>query len=114
MSYFAITLGAAAIGISCIATDVLARGGGGAGGGSGGKGGGAAVTTGFGGPTVKGAGKNVRVMHRTTGVRGPDYTTGVAGPTESGGAAARYYAPALYDSNTACGRYPYPPCKNAP
>jgi hypothetical protein len=25
-------------------------------------------------------------------------------------AGARYYAPASYDSNAACGRYPYPPC----
>jgi hypothetical protein len=117
----AISLAAVTIGMSCIATDALARGGGG-----GGKGGGNAITTGVGGPTVKGAGKDVRVIPRTTGVRGPtggggkrrlkiESTTGVGGPTGGGEAAgARYYAPALYDSNAACGRYPYPPCKNVP
>jgi hypothetical protein len=99
MSYrIAISFAAIAIGMSFIATDALARGGGG-----GGKGGQKAVTTGVGAPTVKGAGKGVSVIPRTTGAGGP---TG-------GGAAAgtRYYAPAFYDSNTACGRYPYPPCK---
>ena len=119
----AISFAAVTIGMSCIATDALARGGGG-----GGKGGEKAVTTGVGGPTVKGAGKDVRVIPRTTGVgrstggggKGrvkvpPLYTTGVGGPTGGGAAAgARYYAPAFYDSNAACGRYPYPPCKNVP
>jgi hypothetical protein len=49
-------------------------------------------------------------------------TSGVGGPTGGGtasltgggaGAGARYYAPASYDpnSNTVCGRYPFPPCK---
>ena len=105
----AISFAAVTIGMSCIATDALARGGGG-----GGKGGGAAVTTGAGGPTVKGAGKDVRVIPRTTRLHN-EITTGVAGPTGGGAAAgARYYAPALYDSNAACGRYPYPPCKNLP
>ena len=95
MSYrIAISFAAVAIGMSFIATDALARGGGG-----GGKGGGKAVSTGVGGPT--GGGGNAGL-----------YTTGVGGPTGGGAAAgARYYAPAFYDSNAACGRYPYPPCK---
>jgi hypothetical protein len=107
MSYrIAISFAAIAIGMSFIATDALARGGGG-----GGKGGQKAVATGVGAPTVKGAGKGVSVIPRTTGAGGP--TGGGAGGLTGGGAAAgaRYYAPAFYDSNTACGRYPYPPCK---
>ena len=116
MSYrIAISFAAVAIGMSFIATDALARGGGG-----GGKGGGKAASTGVGGSTIKGAGTGVRAIPRTTGVGGPTggggnaglYTTGVGGPTGGGAAAgARYYAPAFYDSNAACGRYPYPPCK---
>ena len=45
-----------------------------------------------------------------TGVGGP--TGGGAAGAPGGGVAAgaRYYAPASYDSNAACGRYPYPPC----
>ena len=109
----AISFAAVTVGMSCIATDALARGGGG-----GGKGGEKAVTTGVGGPTVKGAAG----VGGSTGGGGkgrlktpPLYTTGVGGPTGGGAAAGtRYYAPAFYDSNTACGRYPYPPCKNVP
>jgi hypothetical protein len=75
MSYgIAISFAAAAIGISCIATDASAR---------------------------TGGGKSNSVV-------------GVGGPpgVQSGGAAggARYYAPASYNSNTVCGRYPYRPC----
>ena len=29
-------------------------------------------------------------------------------------AGALYYAPAAYDRNAACGRYPYPPCNRIP
>ena len=38
------------------------------------------------------------------------FTPGFGAPT-AGGAAALYYEPASYVSNAACGRYPYPPCK---
>jgi hypothetical protein len=101
----AISFAAVTIGMSCIATDALARGGGG-GGGGGGKGGGNTVTTGVRGPHW--------INHRAGGVGGPT-ASGVGDPTGGGAAAGgRYYAPALYDSNTACGRYPYPPCKNVP
>jgi hypothetical protein len=89
MSYrIAISFAAAAIGISCIATDVSAKGGGGSRGGGGGK---ILAPAGFGGAAA------------------PKGATG-------GGAAggAPYYAPASYNSNTACGRYPYPPCKKVP
>ena len=73
------------IGMSCLATDASARGGSG-GGGGGGK-----------GATVQS--KNV--------------PGGVSPTANQGGAAAgaKYYAPAFYNSNSACGRYPYPPCK---
>ena len=78
----------------------------------------------------------VRVMPRITGVGSPtgvgsipggnwktESATGVLGPTGGGAAGAagggvaagaRYYAPASYDSNAACGRYPYPPCNRVP
>jgi hypothetical protein len=94
MSYrIAISFAAAAIGMSCIATDVSARSGGG-----GGKGAGPA--------------KGISVIPRTTGVGGP---TG-RGAAGAGGAPAggRYYAPASYNSSAACGRYPYPPCNKVP
>ena len=86
MSYgIAISFAAAAIGISCIATDASARAGGGG------------------------------------GKPSPQVVTGVSstgGANGGGGAAAgaRYYVPASYNSNntTACGRYPYPPCKKVP
>ena len=79
--------------------------------------------------TVVGGGRiaasGVRAMPRITGVGGqtPDFTTGVLGPpggsaagAAGGGVAAgaRYYAPASYNSNAACGRYPYPPCNGVP
>jgi hypothetical protein len=82
MSYrILISFAAAVFGMSCLATDAFARGAGG-----GGKGG-----------TVQ-----------------AKYGPGGVSPTANqGGAAAgaRYYAPASYNSNAACGRYPYPPCK---
>ena len=75
----------------------------------------------------------VRVMPRIIGVGGPtainsvpmrpEIATGVLGPTGVGAAGAaggsvaagaRYYTPASYDSNAACGRYPYPPCNRVP
>jgi len=47
------------------------------------------------------------------GVGGP--TGGGAGGAPRGGVAAgAQYAPASYDSNAACGRYPYPPCNKVP
>jgi hypothetical protein len=82
------------------------------------------------------AAPGVRVMPRIIGVGGPtgggsipggnwktESATGVLGPTGGGAAdaagggvaaGARYYAPASYDSNAACGRYPYPPCNRVP
>jgi hypothetical protein len=78
----AISFAAAAIGISCIATDASAGGGG----------------HGSGGHTITPAipaGNNP----------GSPGTTGSGG----GGGGTPYYAPA--SSKTACGYYPYPPCK---
>jgi hypothetical protein len=82
------------------------------------------------------ASPGVRVMPRIIGVGGPtgggsipggnwktESATGVLGPMGGGAAGAagggvaagaRYYAPASYDSNAACGRYPYPPCNRVP
>jgi hypothetical protein len=115
--------------------------GGGSGGGGGGRSGGTApgVRSSLTGPTAGGgyfAASGVRVMPRIIGVGGPtgggsipggnwkpESATGVLGPTgggaagaaSGGGAAgARYYAPASFDSNAACGRYPYPPCGRVP
>jgi hypothetical protein len=125
---------AVAIGMSCIATDASARGGGG--GQSGGGGGKSVVTapapgvrSNITGPSGRFAATGVRVMPRVIGVGGPtgggsvpmrpEIATGVLGPTVGGAAGAvgggaaagaRYYAPASYVSNAACGRYPYPPC----
>jgi len=90
MSYrIAISFAAAAIGISCIATDASAKGGGGGGGG--------------GGRSSGGTGK----------IYGPGGVSPTLGPGGGGAAGgARNYAPASYYGNaTACGRYPYPPCK---
>jgi len=91
MSYrIAISFAAAAIGISCIATDASAKGGGGGGGGGGGR-------------SSGGTGK----------IYGPGGVSPTLGPGGGGAAGgARNYAPASYYGNaTACGRYPYPPCK---
>jgi hypothetical protein len=85
MSYrILISFAAAVIGMSCLATDASARGGSGSGGGKAG------------------------TVNQTKHVPG-----GVSPTATQGGAAAgaRYYAPASYNSNAACGRYPYPPCK---
>jgi hypothetical protein len=130
MSYrIAISFAAAAIGISCIATDALARGGK-----SGGPTGGPSFTSsgvsaskassgsgGFasGSQTTKGGSQTTKGGSQTTK---PIYYPGGLSPTlpppggPAAGAAgrARYYAPASYDSTAACGRYPYPPCKKAP
>jgi hypothetical protein len=84
MSYqIAVSLAAAAIGISCIATEASARGGGGGGGAS--RGGARPEAVGFG----AGAG-----------------TRGVGAPV-----AAPSYAVPLYNAKPACGFYPYPRCR---
>jgi hypothetical protein len=131
----AISFAAAIIGMACIATDASARGGGG-GGGGGGKGGGpvtgvtAIKSYGPASPSFKGAGPVTGVtaiksygspsstppssIQMGVGVPVPAGATavGTTGATGGGTAAgARYYAPASYNSNVACGRYPYPPCK---
>jgi hypothetical protein len=132
MSYrIAISFAAAAIGISCIANDASARGGGG--GGHGGHGPMAAVSgksynsvKSYNTVNTKPKGK----FRRAEGVGGPTgnpnagnpgtvtsipRTVGVGGPTGGGASmGAAYYAPASYDANFACGRYPYPPCKRVP
>ena len=130
----AISLAAAVIGISCIATDASARGGGG-GGGGGGHGGGPmaaasvskaynsvntnAVTRSYKGFPSGGLtntpGNGQKIIPRTLGAGGPTGPAGSPGGTgATGGGAAMgagyYYAPASYNANTACGRYPYPPC----
>ncbi len=109
----AISFAAAAIGISCIATDASARGGGrGGGGGHGGGGPMAAVSAKtYNGVNTKASGK----LRRAEGVGGPNAgSPGASAGTPTGGGAsmgAAYYAPASYNANTVCGRYPYPPCK---
>src|SRR6266566_3334998 len=121
----AISFAAAAIGISCIATDASARGGGrGGGGGHGGGGPMAAVsaktyngvntngvTKSYNSVNTKASGK----LRRAEGVGGPNAgSPGASAGTPTGGGAsmgAAYYAPASYNANTVCGRYPYPPCK---
>jgi len=84
----AISFAAAAIGISCIATAASARGG--SQGGSGHVG-----------------------SHQTPAVPAGNLS-GAPGTTGSGsgGGRAPNYAPA--STNTACGYYPYPPCKKVP
>jgi len=45
---------------------------------------------------------------------GSSSDSGAGGGSSSGSGAAgpaRYYAPASHNSKTACGRYPYPPCR---
>jgi hypothetical protein len=68
-------------------------------------------------PRITGVGpapSNPRHFYRLTGVGDP--TAGGAAGATGGGVAAGvlYYAPASYDSNAACGRYPYPPCNKVP
>ena len=121
----AISFAAAVIGMACIATDASARGGGG--GGGGGKGGGpvrgvtAIKSYGPASPSFKGPVRGVtaiesygRASSSSTPLGTIQSGVGVpvpAGATGGGAAAgARYYAPASYNSNVACGRYPYPPC----
>jgi len=85
MSYrIAISFAAAVIGMMCIAPDASARGGSG----GGGKGG---------------------AVQQSKNIPGGVSPTG--GVNQGGAAGARYYAPASYNNNAACGRYPYPPCK---
>jgi hypothetical protein len=117
---------AAAIGMSCIATDASARSGGG-----GGKSGGIATgvrgissATGVGAPAkLGGSGVGGPTKLQGTATVASPMIVGVGGPTGGGAAGAPrggapagagYYAPASYDSNAACGRYPYPPCKKVP
>jgi len=112
MSYrIAISFAAAAIAISYIATDASAGGRGGST--SGGHGPPASANNPSSGgttstpiPRVGGAGDPTRVGN----------SGGPAGTTGSGAAGATDgRAPASYYSNpTACGRYPYPPCKKVP
>jgi hypothetical protein len=120
----AISLAAAAIGISCIATDASARGGK-----SGGPTGGPSFTPSGGSaskaPTsgVFTSGSNKPMYGPPSGSNKPIYGPpgGVSqtlpppgGPAAGGAPGARYYAPASYNSTTACGRYPYPPCNKVP
>jgi hypothetical protein len=87
MSYrIAVSFAAAAIAISCIATEASARGGS--------QGGSAHVGS-----------------HQTPTVPAGNLS-GAPGTTGSGGGRAPNYAPA--STNTACGYYPYPPCKKVP
>jgi hypothetical protein len=107
----ATSFAAAVIGMACIATDASARGGGG-GGGGGGKGGGpvrgVTAIKPYGSPSLK----VPSTIRRGVNVPAPAGGTAVGTAGVPGGAAAgaRYYAPASYESTTACGRYPYPPC----
>src|SRR5437773_563395 len=88
MSYqIGLCFAAAAIGISCIATDASARGG------------------------SQGGSGNVG-SHQTPAVPAGNLS-GAPGTTGSSGGGGRpYNAPG--SSNTACGYYPYPPCKKVP
>jgi hypothetical protein len=115
MSYrTAISIAAAAIGISCIATDASARGGGGGGGGHGGAGPASFHVS----PPATTSSSGHFTMERVGGVGAPGgggtSSSAGAGGTNGTGAAAgtRYYAPVSYsgDNRTACGYYPYPPC----
>jgi hypothetical protein len=137
MSYqIAICLAATAIGISCIAPDASARGGGGGGHGVGGPMAVASVSKSYNSVNTNGVtksyksvntnfpsggstntlGNGQKIIPRTLGAGGPTGTPSGGGVASSGGGAggAAYYAPASYSSNTACGRYPYPPCKKVP
>jgi hypothetical protein len=102
MSYrIAISFAAAAIGISCIASDASA----------GGRGGSAPG----GRPPPPSANKAIPSIGPSGGGAGGPTGGGAASTTGSGAAVgSRYYAPASYSSTTACGRYPYPPCKKVP
>jgi hypothetical protein len=131
----AISLAAAAIGISCIATDASARGFGLGGHGFGFSGGGHTSAM-VGGLRMNKASSfrtgmnslaNVpdhTIKPRSVGLAGggagtPPAAGGrVAGVTGSGGGSipsgSSYYVPASYSADpgdTACGRYPYPPCR---
>jgi hypothetical protein len=93
MYRIAISFAAAAIGISCIATDASARGG---------SQGGSSHSVGIHSTPAIPAGN-------ASGAPGTNPGSG-GGGAPSGGRS--YYAPGSY--NTACGHYPYPPCKKVP
>lgn len=105
----AICLAAAAIGLSCIATDASARGGGfggggmghGAGGFGGGIGGGHMGGMHFGGPGTGGKSPVNRF----------DSSIGPGAPGVVAMQAAPHYAVPSYYSRPVCGYYPYPPCR---
>jgi hypothetical protein len=116
----AISFAVAAVGILCIATDALARGGTGHGGG--GPVGGVSVIKSYGpaspatksyvsGPANK-AYISGGLRKKAGGVGGPAGGGTVGINANGAGAAVRapYYAPTSYYSNAACGYYPYPPC----
>jgi hypothetical protein len=142
MSYrIAISFAAAAIGISCIATDASARGGGGGGGrGGGAPMGGVSMMRSYNLASVPNNASTVRtgvtrslankasnqpVRNQITLRPGPNPGPsgggaanatggGAVSATGGGGGAAMEasYVPTSYSGNaTACGRYPYPPCK---
>jgi hypothetical protein len=136
-SQIGICLAAAAIGISCIAPDAAAGGGGGGAHGAGGPMAAASVSKAYNsmntnavsqsyksvntnfpsGGYTNTLGNGRQIMPRTVGAGGPTGTPSGGGGGAPGGSAAAgaaYYAPASYSSNTACGRYPYPPCKKIP
>jgi hypothetical protein len=81
----AITLGAAAIGISCVATDVLARGGGGGGGGARHR------------PFAVGYGAGAGTAGAGAAVAAPSYAVPLYAPPSNG--------------RSACGYYLYPRCR---
>jgi len=96
----AISLAAAAIGISCIATDASARGGPGGGGFHG------FGPVGFGGG-ARTAGLPVARRHPYAVGFGAGAGTGGVG----GAVAAPSYGMPLYNAAPACGYDPYPPCR---
>jgi len=110
MYLVAISFAAAAIAISCIATDASAGGRGASA--SGGHSPPASANKPSGGttvpiPRVGGAGDPGRVG--TSGSGAASTTGSSAAGAVGGGAPASYYG-----NPTACGRYPYPPCKKVP
>jgi hypothetical protein len=114
----AISFAAAAIGISCIASDALARGGGPAHGGAPVSVGSSSVMKSYSPATLANKayfpsrfGKTYR-LDTTSGAPTGGGMGGGAALGAPGTAAGPYYAPTSYIGNpTMCGRYPYPPCK---
>ena len=102
----AISLAAAAIGISCIATDASARGGPGGGGfhGSG--------PVGFGGGARTAGGLPVaRIKPYAVGFGAGAGTGGVGGAVAAPSYGMPLYNAAPYNAAPACGYDPYPPCR---